>query len=429
MSFRAFGTHVNPPLAQFLALSGRDQRYVRAHGCCLETDEGERYADWVAGFGSLNLGHNPPALLEALKSHLAEGAPNLYVESLNPFAGRLAERLARAAGAAFETCFFCNSGSEAVEAALKLAMAATGRRGIVYCEGAYHGTTLGSLSMMARGEYRERFEPLLADFHEIPFNDLGALATALEGRPAAFVLEPIQVESGMRVLERGFLAAARALCAERGTLLVLDEVQTGMGRTGRLFSFQHEAHAAPDILVLAKSLGGGVMPLGAIVIGAGLFKRAYGDPVTCEIHNATFGGNALACRMGLETLTVLEAPGFLEGAARRGEELAALVDAALGSHPLVERIVFRGLLGGITLRETGHPWFSWDHFGMDALCGRPASGALVVHRMLRRKFLTQLCGHDWSTLRVEPPLIVSAEDCRGFVSALAEELDWIRANG
>jgi acetylornithine/succinyldiaminopimelate/putrescine aminotransferase len=201
-----------------------------------------------------------------------------------------------------------------------------------------------------------------------------------------------------------------------------------MGRTGRLFCFQHEEQAAPDILVLAKSLGGGVMPLGAIVIGAGVFKRAYGDPLTCEIHNATFGGNALACRMGLETLAALEAPGFLEGATRRGKELADLAHAALGSHPLVERIVFRGLLGGITLRETGHPWFSWDHFGMDALRGRPAGAALVMHRMLRRKFLVQLCGHDWSTLRVEPPLIVSTEHCRTFVSALAEELDWIRAN-
>ena len=429
MSFRAFGKHVNPALAQFLSLSGRDQRFVRAHGCHLETDAGERYADWVSGFGSLNLGHNPPALLDALKSHLAEGAPNLYIESLNPFAGRLAERLARAAGATFESCYFCNSGSEAIEAAIKLAMAATRRRGIVYCEGAYHGTTLGSLSMMARGEYRAPFEPLLTGFHEIPFNDLGALARALEREPAAFVLEPIQIESGMRVLEPGFLNAAQALCRERGTLLVLDEVQTGMGRTGRLFCFQHEEHAAPDILVLAKSLGGGVMPLGAIVIGAGLFKKAYGDALTCEIHNATFGGNALACRMGLETLDVLEAPGFLEGAARRGEELAGLAHAALGSHPLVERIVFRGLLGGITLKETGHPWFSWDHFGMTALSGRPASGALAVHRMLRRNVLMQVCGHDWSTVRVEPPLIVSAEDCRTFVRALAEELDWIHANG
>lgn len=427
-AFQAFGQHVNPPLARFLALSGRAQRFVRAHGCTMETDTGDVYTDWVAGFGSLNLGHNPPALLEAVKQHLAEAAPNLYVESLNPFAGRLAEQLVRAAGANFGTCYLCNSGSEAVEAAIKLAMAATHRRGIVYCEGAYHGTTLGALSMMSQGEYRIAFEPLLPDFHEIAFNDPQALCRALEKKPAAFVLEPIQAESGMRMLDRGVLAQMRGLCREHGTLLVLDEVQTGIGRTGRLFAFEEEG-IAPDILVLAKSLGGGMVPLGAVVAGKGIFEQAYGDPLRCEIHNSTFGGNALACRMGCETLSLLAAPGFLRDVARRGEQLALLSHAALDSHPLVARIVFKGLLGGVTLNDTGHPWFSWSHWGMDELHGRSAVGPLLVHRMLRRKFLVQVCGHDWSTLRVEPPLIVSEAQCRDFVAALKDELDWIYANG
>lgn len=428
MSFRAFAQYVNPPLARFLALSGRGQRFVRAEGCTLETDERELYADWIAGFGSLNLGHNAPALLAAMKRHLDESAPNLYVEALNPFAGRLAERLVRAAGAGFGTCYFCNSGAEAVEAAVKLAMAATGRRGIVYCEGGYHGTTLGALSMMARGEYRSPFEPLLADFHAIAFNDLRALSQALERKPAAFVLEPVQVESGLRWPDPGYLSAARAACRAAGTLLVLDEVQTGMGRTGRLFAYQHE-DAPPDLLVLAKSLGGGLMPLGAVVAGKGLFEQAYGDPLRCEIHNATFGGNALACRLGCETLEILQASGFLEDVARRGELLARRVREALANHPLVTRIVFQGLLGGVTLKETGHPWFSWAHWGVDELCGRPASGPLLVHRMLRRRFLVQVCGHDWSTLRIEPPLIVSEAQCAAFVGALREELDWIHAHG
>lgn len=427
-AFQGFGRHVNPSLAKFLTLSGRDQRFVRAQGCYLETDLGEAYMDWVAGFGSLNLGHNPPALVEVLKVHMAQGAPNLYIESLNPFSARLAERLVCAAGDSFETCYFCNSGSEAVEAAIKLAMAATGRRGIVYCEGAYHGTTLGSLSMMADGEYRAPFEPLLPDFHKIPFNDLTAMAKALKARPAAFVLEPIQIEMGVRTLDPGFLAQAQRLCRQQGTLLILDEVQTGMGRTGRLFCFQAEG-IAPDILVLAKSLGGGVVPLGAIVIGKGLLQKAYGDPLKCEIHNSTFGGNALACRIGLEALTLLEAPDFLSDVTERGEILAGLVYDAIGSHPLVLRLVFRGILGGITLKSVDHPWFSWSHWGMDEFCGRPAIGALVVHRMHRRKFLVQVCGHDWSTLRVEPPLIVSMEQCGKFITALKEELDWIYANG
>ena len=427
-AFQAFGQYVNPPLGRFLSLSGRDQRFVKAQGCTLETEGRDVYTDWLSGFGSLNLGHNPPALLEALKNHLSLGAPNLYIEALNPFAARLAERLARAAGASFETCYFCNSGTEAVEAAVKLAMAATRRRGIVYCQGAYHGTTLGSLSMMAGGEYRRPFEPLLPGFREIPFNDLRALAQALEDEPAAFVLEPVQIESGLRVLDPGFLADARRLCAENGTLLILDEVQTGMGRTGRLFCFQEEG-APPDVLVLAKSLGGGVIPLGAIVIGKGFFQKAYGDPLMCEVHNSTFGGNTLACRMGWETLNILESPGFLEEAARRGAALADLLRSAIGSHPLVSRVVFKGLLGGISVREADHPWFSWSHWGLEEFCERPATGALLVHRMLRRKFLVQICGHDWSTVRVEPPLIVSAQECEKFAEALKEELDWIHANG
>jgi putrescine aminotransferase len=428
VTVKAFASYVNPPLAKFLALSGRAQRFVRAQGCTVESDEGERYADWIAGFGSLNLGHNPPALLEAMKRHLDAGAPNLYIEALNPYAGRLAERLVHAAGDTFGTCYFANSGAEAVEAAIKLAIAATGRRGIVYCQGAYHGTTLGALSMMARGEYRQPFEPLLAQFREIAFADLGALAAALQAKPAALVVEPIQVESGVRMLDGGFLAAARDLCRAQGTLLVLDEVQTGMGRTGRLFAFQHD-DVAPDILVLAKSLGGGLMPLGAMVAGKGLFERAYGDPLRCEIHNATFSGNALACCAGYETLAALQAPGFLAQVVERGRQLYDLLQTKLAEHPLVARIAMQGLLGGVTLKESAHPWFSWAHWGVDELCGRSATGPLLVHRLLRRKFLVQVCGHDWSTLRIEPPLIVSETECRRFVAALAEELDWIHRHG
>jgi putrescine aminotransferase len=428
VSVQAFATYVNPPLAKFLALSGRAQRFVRAHGCLLETDEGEKYADWVAGFGALNLGHNPPALVAALKRHLDSAAPNLYMEALNPYAGRLAQRLVRAAGDSFGTAYFCNSGAEAVEAAIKLAMAATKRRGVVYCAGGYHGTTLGALSMMARGEYRAPFEPLLSGFREIAFNDLDALRAALEDRPAAFVVEPIQVESGLRAPDAGYLAAARELCDRHGVLLVLDAVQTGMGRTGRLFAYQHE-DAAPHALVLAKSLGGGVMPLGAVVAEKGLFERAYGDPLRCEIHNATFGANTLACCAGHEALAMLEAPGFLEQVAARGRQLLALLHEKLAAHPLVASIECWGLLGGIRLNESAHPWFSWAHWDLEALSERPATGALVVHRMLRRKFLVQICGHDWSTLRVEPPLVVTERQCEEFVGALREELDWIHGHG
>ncbi|APV50702.1 hypothetical protein BWI17_14020 [Betaproteobacteria bacterium GR16-43] len=427
-AYQAFARHVNPPLARYLALSGRDQRFARASACEMETDAGEVYTDWIAGFGSLNLGHNPPALVEAARAHLASGVPNLFLECLNPVAGLLAERLVQAAGPGFATAYLCNSGTEAVEAAVKLAMAATGRRGIVYCEGAYHGTTLGSLSMMADGEYRAPFEPLLPHFRRIPFGDLDALATALDAGPAALVIEPIQVEKGVRALPGGFLARAKALCHDHGALLILDEAQTGMGRTGSLFAFQEEG-VAPDVLVLAKALGGGVVPLAAMVAGEGLFERAYGDPLRCEIHNSTFGGNSLACQVGLEALARLASPEFLDDVRARAAELARLLEAQVAHHPLVERCFVKGFLGGIRLREGDHPWFTWSHWGMDEFAARPAMGALLVHRLHRRRILAQVCAHDWSSVRIEPPLVVTVAQCQAFVAALREELDWIAGHG
>ena len=423
--FLAYASHVNPTLAQFLALSGRDQHFVSARDNVLTTDRGERYKDWIAGFGSLNLGHNPPQLLQRAREHLASDAPNLYAECVNPFSGRLARRLVELAGSSFETCFFCNSGTEAVEAAIKLAIAATRRHHIVYCEGAYHGTTAGSLSMMARGPYRDRFDPLLPQFTAVPFDDLGALAEALARlQPAAFVVEPIQVESGVRALGEGYLHEARRLCNEHGTLLVLDEVQTGMGRTGSLFAFQQQ-DMAPDILALAKALGGGVVALGAIVIGHGLFQRAYGDYVSSEAHNSTFGGNALACSVGLDALSLIAEPAFLESVRQRGAQLGELLRRQIAPHPLVRRVTLKGLLGGVQLHPVDHPWLSWAGLGFEGLQHMPVTAPLLTHRLHKRKLLTQVCGHDWSTLRVEPPLTVSLDDCRELVDILEQELDWI----
>ncbi|MEW6736539.1 MAG: aminotransferase class III-fold pyridoxal phosphate-dependent enzyme [Acidobacteriota bacterium] len=427
-AYLAYGRHVNPPLAQFLSLSGRDQHFVKAAGCYLITDQGESYADWIAGMGSLNLGHNHPRLIDCITKHISAGTPNLFIENLNPFAGMLAKQLVHSLGEDFATCFFSNSGTEAVEAAIKLAIAATGRRMIVYCQDGYHGTTLGALSMMAQGVYRERFEPLLPSFQAIPFGDLAALQTALSEQPAAFVLEPIQIEAGLRILPHGFLAAAKAMCREQGTLLVLDEVQTGLGRTGSLCAFQQEG-AAPDILVLAKSLGGGLVPIGAMVAGPGLFARAYGDYRACEIHNSTFGGNALACQVALATLSIIEQRDFLVTVSERGEQLNHLLTNTLSEHPLVAGITMRGLLGGIKLRDLDHPWFSWQNLGIDDFANMPIVGPLLVHRMYRRKVLVQVCGHDWNTIRIEPPLIVSEPECETFVAILKEQLDWIYENG
>ena len=427
--YEAYARHVNPTLGGFLRATGRALRFTRASGCRVEDEHGRAFDDWVAGFGSLNLGHNPPLLKQVLREHLDTDAPNLFVENLNPFAGRLAEALTAAAGPSFETCFFCNSGSEAVEAAIKTALLATGRPRIAYAAGGYHGTTLGALACMARGLYREGLAEVLADFVEVPFGDLDALEDVLAvGDVAGFLVEPIQVEAGVRVAEDTYLRRALAACHRAGALLLLDEVQTGLGRTGTLFAFQHAA-APPDVLVLAKSLGGGLVPIGATVMAEGLWARAYGGYLRCEIHNSTLGGNALACRVALEALAQLSDPLLLADVGRRGTALFASLAGALAGSTLVEAVRGRGLLGGIALREAEHPWLRWENLGLPELQGRPASGALLVDRLARSGILAQVCGHDWSVVRVEPPLVVDDAGCARFVDAVREGVGWLEARG
>ena len=425
-NFHLYEQHVNPILAQFLHLSGRAQKFVRAEGCTLITDQGERYTDWISGFGALNLGHNPSGFQEIISEHLSSSPPNLYPESLNPFAGEFAASLVNLAGSSFETCFFSNSGSEAVEAAIKASIAATGRKTILSCEGAYHGTTLGALSLMSAGHYRKKFEPLLP-YVAIPWNSVEALMESLtKHQPAALIVEPMQADAGMRMANANFLRQASSLCHDSGALFILDEVQTGMGRTGKPFAFQ-QMDAKPDILVLGKSLGAGLIPIGATLYGKDIFHKAYGDYLSCEVHNSTFGGNALACRIGLEVVKRIDAD-FLHTVRERGKFLETLLHKALRNHPLIVRITMCGLLGGITLEEVEHPWFSWKNLGLDDFEHLPVTGPLLVHRMHRRKFLTQICAHDWNTVRIEPPLIITNEECEAFVSALKEEMDWIHAN-
>jgi putrescine aminotransferase len=426
--FAAYGRHVNPVLAAFLRVTGRDLRLMRGKGTTLEDEEGRRYDDWVAGFGSLNLGHNPDGLVRALRQHLERDAPNLYVENLNPAAGRLAARLVEAAGEAFESCVFVNSGAEAVEAAIRVALLATGRRRIAYAAGGYHGATLGALACMARGPYREGLDAVLADFVEVPFGDGAALRDVLaSGEVAGFLTEPIQVEAGVRIAPDAYLREARALCHAQGALFLLDEVQTGMGRTGRLFAFQH-ADCPPDVLILAKSLGGGMVPIGAAVLGPGLRERAYGDYLRCEIHQSTMGGNALACEAARHALETVADPGFLASVERTADGLFASLAAAVHGSPVVREIRWRGLLGGLHLEDVRHPWLRFENLGLPELAGRPSSGALLVERLARRGILAQVCGHDWSVLRIEPPLVVDGETCARFVDAVREGVRWLEEN-
>ena len=418
----AYETHVNPTFGKFLSMTGRDLHLVHARGTTLTTSDGRAFDDWIAGFGVFNLGHNPDVVLDAVRMALDENAPNLFPENVNPAAGELASVLTRAAGAPFEIAHFTNSGSEAVEMALKTAILATGRTKIAYADRAFHGTTIGAISCAGDGPFREGLEGVLHEFVEVPFGDVSALD---RDDLAAFIIEPVQMEGGVRIATS--LREIANVCRERGTLLLFDEVQTGMGRSGRLFAFQ-AMDVVPDIVILAKALGGGVMPIGATLMSRELWSSAWSPYTRCQASDTTFGGNTLSCRAALAALLAIDRPEFLADVRARGEELFASLHARIGNSPMVARISSLGLMGGIALREPSHPWLGWSNLGMPELEGHSVAGPLLIDRLQREGILAQVCAHDWSVVRVEPPLIVSRETCARFVDAVGRAVEWLEAN-
>lgn len=425
--FQSYRKYVNPVLAQMLELTGMDARFVRASGCTLWDERGEAYLDFSSGSGSFNLGHNDPFVVEAVIETLRREPPQVYTITASPHMGELAERLATLAGPGFDYAFIANSGTEAVEGALKLARASTGRATIVYCENAYHGTTLGSLSLMERGPFRDPFGPLLTDCVQIPFNDLGMLQDVLDAREcAAFVVEPIQAEGGIQPPGPGYLRQAAELCRRAGTLLVLDEIQVGLGRTGSMFAFQDEG-MAPDILTLAKALGGGVMPVGAYVSRRELYERAYGNFALCESHNSTFGGNTLSCRAALAALERLSAADLLEHVRTEGTYLFNCLEDTIGRSPLVRDIRGRGLLVGVEFAPVDHPQLQWANLEVPEFADQGMVGQLIMKRLFDHRVLTHTCAHNWQVLKLEPPLVISRAEVDQCVAAMCDAVKWLES--
>ncbi len=410
---------VNPAFAELLSMAGYGRTFVRAQGMELEDLEGARYLDFVAGYGSLNFGHNPPPLREALTEILAAQVPSFAQVDFNALEGLAAERLANALPSGLDKVFFCSSGTEAVEAGIKLARAATGRRRMLSCEGAYHGLTLGALSLHGSPAARRRFEPLLPGNEQMPFDDLQALERELKrGEVAAFVVEPILGEGGAIAPRPGFLPAALELCHRHGALLILDEVQTGMGRTGRTLACEWDG-VVPDAVALAKSLGGGLVPVGALVARDKVFRRAYGTTQTCQDHNNTFGGGALAMTAVLASLALLERERLAERAETEGRYLREQLERLAKRHKSIREVRGRGLLLGIKFEDASRGLL--EKTPLKGI-GQASSFLLVQSVALRlaaeHRILAQSAVNDPGVLKVTPPLIVTREQSERFVAAL-----------
>ena len=413
---------VNPQWVRLLDVLQLNVRYTRCVGTELYTDDGRRILDFLSGYCVHNAGHNHPGIIEALKEELDQCGPAMLQSHVPEVAGELAERLCSRVGGRLKKAFFCSSGSEGIEAAIKFSRAHTGRTGLLYADGAFHGLTCGALSLMGDPFWREGFGPMLPDTEEIPFGNLKALEQKLAHRKfAAFIVEPIQSEAGIRIPAREYLETAQGLCKRYGTLLVLDEVQTGMYRTGPFLASQL-FHADADMIVLAKALSGGLIPSAAVLTTDEVYDSVYGSLKRALIHTSTFSENGLAMRAGLATLNVLEREGLGDRATAMGEYLRDRLRDALSGYEMVKEVRGAGLLNGIefitprklTLRVPFEAFLK-IHPGM--------FGQVLVMQLFRKGFLTQVCGNNFMVLKAAPPLVVNDQEIHEFVRAATDVVE------
>ena len=414
--------HLNPQLGRILRTLGFDREWAEGRGPYLVDRQGDKYLDLLSGYGVFSLGRSHPYVKEQLARVLAADSANLPQLGVSTLPGVLAEELISRAPASLDGVVLTSSGTESVETAIKLARAGTGRPRIVYCERGFHGLTLGSLSVNGNEEFRERFEPLLPACDPVPFGDLEALRRELErGEVAGFLVEPVQGK-GVNLPPDGYLQAAQELCRAAGALFIVDDVQTGLGRTGRLFTSDHWG-LEPDIVTIAKALSGGYVPIGAVLASRTVMGAVFDSMERGVVIGSTFGGNDLAAAAGIATLQVIEREGLVERAARLGDLLLDLTRPLTDRFEVVREVRGLGLIWAI---ELGPPAGRAARRLWDAIERRqPGLFAQLVTVPLfhDHRILTQVAGHHMNVVKALPPLITAEEDVRRFAGALEQVLE------
>ena len=393
-TYENYRQFVNPSLARVMKVSGSPIE-VRAQGCTIWDQNGKAYLDFAGGYGVFTLGHSHPKIIAAVRAQmdlLSLSGKTMFNVPL----GRAAARLAQLAPGDLQISFWANSGTEAVEGAIKLARAATGRAKIVGTANGYHGKTMGALTVSGRAYFQDAFRPLLADVAHVPYGDAAALEGVLEDA-AAFIVEPVQGEGGVNVPPEGYLRAVREACDRSGALFIADEVQTGLGRCGMLFGCNRD-DVVPDIMTLAKGLSGGIIPVGAFIARPTVWNAAYGKhPV---MHTSTFGGNELACVAALAAMDVLIEDGLVANARARGEQLLSGARALAARYPqVVSEVRGLGLLVGVELTNEGY-------------------GGWIIPEMVKHGVTAAWTLNMQRVIRLEPPLVVTEDEVRRALDAL-----------
>lgn len=420
-NFSLHAKYLNPQLTKVVTTLGFDRYYERGEGCYLIDDHGDRYLDMLSGFGVFALGRSHPVIKDALRQAIDADLPNMVQMDSALLPGLLAEQLVTRSPEQIERLFFCNSGAEAVEAAIKFARARTGRNRILYQSHAYHGLTMGALALNGSADFRSGFGPLLADTTEIPFGDHEALVAELRrGDVAAFIVEPIQGK-GVYELDADVWRALESAVHEAGALFICDEVQTGLGRTGRFYAFEHYG-LSPDIITISKALSGGYVPVAAMLTSDKILRSVYSSMDRAMVHSTTFKGNQLAMVAGLATLTVFDDEKIVEHAAAMGDIWREKLEALTDRHEFLHVIRGKGQMIGI---EFGPPTSSgakrrWRL--VEATRTAMFSQTLVVPLFHRYHILTQVAADNVNVIKLLPPLIAGETEIDLFVDALDELL-------
>ncbi len=407
--------YVNPQMIRVLRTIGFDRDWARTEGAYLYDADGERYLDWLGGFGMFNVGRNNPRVRDWLVEAMRIQTPNAPQMGISPVTPLLAEELVKRAPASIGKVLFTNSGTESVEAALKLGRAATRRERIVCVEHAFHGLTLGSLSVNGEAAFTDRFGPYLPGVTRVPFDDLDALESELRREDVAlFIVEPI-LGKGVVLPSDGYLPGVQELCRRYGTLFCLDEVQTGFGRTGRMFAAEHW-DLEPDLMPVAKSLSGGYVPVGAVLMSDAVYEAVFDSLEHAFSHGSTFAPNDYAMVAGLATLRELDDRGLVEASARLGDLLLERTRPLVGKHEVAKEVRGLGLMWAVEFGEPESGRTTWR------LLERMQPGIfaqlVVVPLFTEHRILSQVAGHKVNIVKGLPPLTITEDDVDWFATAL-----------
>jgi len=421
--FELHEQHLNNQMVRVLRTIGYDKNYKRAMGQYLYDEDDNEYLDLLSGFGVFAVGRNHPTVISALQETLTLELPNLVQMDVSLLSGLLAEKILATTPENTNKMFFSNSGTEAVEAAIKFARYTTKRERIVHCEHSFHGLTLGALSLNGEEIFKEGFGPLLPNCNAIPFNDLDALEKALSNKDvAAFIVEPIQGK-GVNVPDDNYLPEVERLCKKYGTLFVADEIQTGIGRTGKFWAIDHW-NVKPDMILMAKALSGGFVPVGAVAMTQKIMDTVFNRMDRAVVHGSTFSKNNMAMAAGLATLQVMEDENLVENSARIGEDIISTINATASKYEFLKEARGKGLMIAVEFQPPRSlslkaAWAMLEAANKGLFCQMVTIPLFKEHRIL-----TQVAGHGMNVVKLLPPLNLTQKDrdwiVKSFDQAIAE---------